>query len=160
MICVVSSLTPARRTLMPPLWSGGSCSSLSRATCGGSGTGNCREVTLRWRPVTGGGFPTGSTPPLKTSKGTFGSFKVGGEVWAAAMWPAVACECGINRIHALLGKLKPVWLIESDLGSEFFQRTFAFKILIRVTVLERKREGIEMKRWPGWSVVCSRTRRT
>lgn len=76
-ICLISSLMPARRTLMLCLWSEGSCSSLNRATFGGSGTGIWRAVTQHWRPVTGGGFPTTSMPPLKTSQGIFGSFKVG-----------------------------------------------------------------------------------
>lgn len=91
-ICLISSLTPARQTLMLCLWSEGSCSSLSQATFGGSGTGIWRAVTQRCRPVTGGGFPTSSTPPLKTSQEIFGSFKVGSMVWASVMWFKVACE--------------------------------------------------------------------
>lgn len=78
-ICLISSPTPATQTLMPCLWSGGSCSSLSRATFGGSGTGIWKVVIQRWHPVTGRGFPTTLTPPLKTSQGIFGSFKVGSE---------------------------------------------------------------------------------
>lgn len=81
---LLSSLMPARRTLTPSPWSGESCSSLSRATFGGSGTAIWRAVTRRWRPVTGGGFPATSMPPLKTRREIFGSFKVSRTAWPHA----------------------------------------------------------------------------
>lgn len=92
------SPTPAGQTLMPCLWSEGSCSSLSRATFGGSGMGIWKAVTQRWRPVTGGGFPTTSMLPLKIRQGIFGSFKVSSKVvWAAIKWFKVLCKHRIRE---------------------------------------------------------------
>lgn len=97
---LVPSLMPARRTSMPCRLSGGSSSSSSQALFGGSATGIWRAVIRRWHPVTGGGFPTTSMPPLKTSQGIFGSFKVSNEGLERVVWfTCVPCAHKIVEYH-------------------------------------------------------------